>query len=332
MKAPLLKTLEQCRTVYFCGLVKNAGKTIALRQAMREARRAGVRVAVTSVGRDGEAFDAIYSDFAKPLLDFEPGDLVVTSEGLLPSDDSVAALRRFSIHSPIGSIVAAKVNRPCTFEVAGPSTIAGLRTAQTWLSAHGAELFLIDGALDRKAASMPDLCDGIVVSSGAAVSDDMELVLSQTRSAIDMLHLDNDQPEDGDLRLTFSPIFDSEEELGAVIANGKEKNIVIEVQGAVTERMIRYLMREQLFDRCRVVADCFAKVFINRQRWVDYKRMGLNLSYRRQVRVLSLTVNPVPPFGPSFEAAEFLTAMRGRIPELPVFDLFMADYSHGLVQ
>jgi hypothetical protein len=72
----LLDSLGDCRTVYFCGLAKNAGKTVALRQTCVEARARGQRLAVTSVGRDGEAFDAVYDDFPKPRLPFDPGDLM----------------------------------------------------------------------------------------------------------------------------------------------------------------------------------------------------------------------------------------------------------------
>lgn len=329
--ARLLDSIGQCRTVYFCGLVKNAGKTIALRQTMREARRLGLRVGVTSVGRDGEAYDAIYSDFAKPLLDFEAGDIVVTSEGMLPGAGKAVIVHRFSIPSPTGELVAARIAGSCTVEVAGPSTIAALREVRQWLAADEVDMFLIDGALDRKAASVPDMCDGIVLSSGAAISDDMEAVLSQTRSAIDMLQVGSYEAE-SECRIRFSPIFDSEAELAAQIAAVGERTVDVEIGGAVTDRLIRSLMREGLLARCHFVADCFSKVFISRERWADYRRHGLRLSYRRRTQVLSLTVNPVSPSGPGFEAKPFLEQMRRRIPEIPVYDLCLDTYGMEAMQ
>jgi len=324
--ARLIQTLQACRTVYFCGLSKNAGKTVALRQAMCEARQADIRTAVTSIGRDGEAFDAIYSEFAKPLVCFEPGDLVVTSEGLLLGSDACDIVRRFGIASPVGPIAAARVTSPCTIEVAGPSTVNGLRMVQSWVMANGVDLFLVDGALDRKAASLPDVCDGIVVSSGAAVSDCLEDVLLQTRSAIDMLRIPSDDTADSEPRVMFSPVFDSEEALRGAFAASVGYALTVEVQGAVTEKLVDFLMHEGLFARCRIVADCFAKVFINRKRWADYRRRGLNIAYRRGIRVLSLTVNPVSPSGPGFEPVSFLESMRRTIPEIPVFDVCATHY------
>ena len=46
--------------------------------------------------------------------------------------------------------------------------------------AHGAEQVLIDGAIDRRAASSPDVADGLVMSTGAVLSEDIEEVVERT--------------------------------------------------------------------------------------------------------------------------------------------------------
>lgn len=322
----LLQTLEGCRTVYFCGLSKNAGKTVALLQVMCEARAARKSIAVTSIGRDGEAFDAIYREFVKPLIHFEAGDLVITSEGLLPAGGQCEVLQRFRISSALGVIVAARLNAACTVEVAGPSTVRGLRAVQAWVLAHGVDMFLVDGALDRKAASLPDVSDGLVVSSGAAVAETMADVLLETRSAIDMLRVPAELYEGGETSLRFSPVFDAEEDLRAAFDARPGRQLTVVVQGAVTERLVDFLMHEGLLGRCRIVADCFAKVFITRRRWHDYRQRGLKISYQRHTPVLSLTINPVSPSGAGFDATTFLASMRGTVPEIPVFDVRSVDY------
>jgi hypothetical protein len=85
-------------------------------------------------------------------------------------------------------------------------------------------------------------------------------------------------------------------------------------------------MHEGLLGRCHIVADCFAKIFINRRRWQDYRKRGLKISYLRSTPVLSLTVNPISPNGVGFDAEIFLASMRGTISEIPVFDVRSADY------
>lgn len=321
----LFDCLQSCRTVYFCGLSKNAGKTVAMMQTMQEARSAGKQVAVTSIGRDGEKYDAIYNDFEKPLIHLMQGDLVITAEGLLPTG-ACEIVHRFRIRSPLGSIVAACINTPCTIEVAGPSTVEGLRTVKAWVMGYGVDLFLVDGALDRKAASLPDVSDGLVISSGAAVSENMTEVILETRSMIDMLQVPAEGMMSDQPRLNFSPVFDSENELTAAFGKHNGKILTIVIDGAVTERLVDFLMHKGLFPRSRIVADCFAKIFINRKRWHDYRNRGLNISFARSINVLSLTINPVSPSGPAFDASVFLKSMRAAISDVPVFDVQSTHY------
>jgi hypothetical protein len=321
----LFDTIGPCRTVYFCGLSKNAGKTVALVQVMREARAAGKRIAVTSIGRDGEQFDAIYKDFAKPLIGFEAGDLVITSEGLLPAA-GCTVLHRFRIRSALGKIVAARVEQPGVIEVAGPSTISGLRTVQAWALANGSDMFLVDGALDRRAASLPDVSDGLVISSGAAVAEHMPDVLLETRSVIDMLRLPSAAAAPDQPSIVFAPVFDHEDDLRGALRRHQGQKVNIDVQGAVTERLVDFLLHEGALRRTRLVVDCFAKNFISRRRWNDYRQRGLDISYRRSIPVLSVTVNPISPTGTRFDPEDFLASMRSTVCDIPVFDVLSTHY------
>src|SRR5947209_19595621 len=56
--------------------------------------------------------------------------------------------------------------------------------------AAGAEQVLIDGAVDRRAASSPEVSDGLVLATGAVLSDDLEEVVSRTRDAIELVRLE----------------------------------------------------------------------------------------------------------------------------------------------
>lgn len=322
----LLGSLGGCRTVYFCGLAKNAGKTVALRQACAEARAGGRRLAVTSVGRDGEAFDAVYENFPKPRLPFGPGDVVVTSEGLLP-EGSGRILRRFAMASPLGPIAAARVERPCEIEVAGPSTVAQLREARDFVYGLGADLFLVDGALDRKAATVPDACDGVVLSTGAALSPSVPDVAELTASAVEMLRLEGPGAP-GAAALRFSPIFGEVERLAAAIRE-RGGPVVVDVEGAVTESFLDHLLHAGLFGRCHLVADSSSKIVVGRRRWAEYRRVGLDLRLRRAVKLLAVTVNPVSPTHDGFDPDALLEAVRGAVAGVPVFDVQSAAYPRG---
>lgn len=323
----LLDSLGDCRTVYFCGLAKNAGKTVALRQTCVEARARGQRLAVTSVGRDGEAFDAVYDDFPKPRLPFDPGDVVITSEGLLPpATGACTLLHRFAIKSPLGRIVAARVERPCEIEIAGPSTVAQLRAVRGLLFDLDVDLFLVDGALDRKAATVPDLCDGVVLATGAALAPSMGDVMALTTSAVDMFSLDQAGAAAGPPSLRFSPVFGSLERLAELIQECADEPVAIDVEGAVTEGFLDYLLHAGLLGRCHVIADSFSKIVVSRRRWAEYRRVGLELRLRRPVKLLAITVNPVSPTHDGFDPGLFLETMRSTITSVPVFDVQSTGY------
>ena len=64
----LARLTAPVRRLAFVGLAKNTGKTVALTTLLRELAERGERVGVTSIGRDGEARDAIDRRIAKPRI------------------------------------------------------------------------------------------------------------------------------------------------------------------------------------------------------------------------------------------------------------------------
>lgn len=325
----LLETFGESRSIYFCGLTKNAGKTVALRQAMQEARGAGRSIVVTSVGRDGEAFDAIYSDFAKPRLLFQPGDIVVSVEGLLLDAGGCSILHRFDLRSPLGPLAAARVDVPCEVEIAGPPTVSGLREVRAWAEGQGVDLLLVDGALDRKAASLPDVCDGMVLSTGAALDERMEAVIDDTVSAMEMLTLSGEFPTAGVACLRYSPVFDPWSKLADALVEHGAQALIIDIEGSLTDRLVDRLARAGVLRRVWLVVDCHSKMFLNRRTWRRYREQGLRIVYRRPTKVLSVTINPVAPAWAGFDPSIFLHRMRAALGGAVVFDICGADYGVG---
>ena len=328
----LIDTFGDCRTIYFCGLAKNAGKTMALKSAMAEARAAGRSVAVTSVGRDGEAFDVIYSDFAKPRLLFEEGDVVISVEGMLLDAAACTIIHRFGLRSPMGPLAAARVDARCEIEVAGPPTVSGLREVRAWAEALGVDLLLVDGALDRKAASLPDVCDGLVLSTGAVLDADLNAVVEETVSALEMLSLEIDGRTAVSNRLSYSPIFDPSAKLDEAVHRASMQELIIDIEGSVNDRVVDHLARAGVLRRTCLIVDCHAKVFLSRRTWRRYREQGLRIAYRRPIKVLAVTVNPVAPAWPGFEPVAFLGTMRGALEGVTVFDVCGSDYGQREAQ
>ena len=93
------------------------------------------------------------------------------------------------MRTPLGQVLIARLHGDGAVEIAGPSAAADVRAAADAMLVHGAEQVLIDGAIDRRAASSPAIVDGLLMSTGAVLSHDLDEVVLQTKDAVDLVRL-----------------------------------------------------------------------------------------------------------------------------------------------
>ena len=106
-------------TLAVMGMSKNTGKTVALNRLLACAAAEDVAVGLTSIGRDGEALDQVFS-IPKPPVVVWPGALVATARDTLQRARARGKMIDGSgIDSPMGEIVFVKVLDAGDMEVAG---------------------------------------------------------------------------------------------------------------------------------------------------------------------------------------------------------------------
>jgi hypothetical protein len=337
------------------GLAKNTGKTEALAALLRELRDEGRRVGVTSVGRDGEERDVIDSRIEKPRVLLEAGSLVATTDGLLAASAIPhTLLESTDIRTPLGRVLIASLKEPGTIEVAGPSGAADVRAVSDAMLGHGAEQVLIDGAIDRRAASSPDVSDGLVMSSGAVLSDRIEEVVAHTAQAVALVRLPRlreDSPEGARLRELAQAQAPGEDLLidealeprplpprfvltaEAVVIEGVLSEGApprwLRVSGALPEAFLNGLVpvvRRAGLALTVLVSDP-TKVFIS-ERGIDfYAHAGITLQALSSIDLRALTVNPVAPQSHSFDSAELRMLLANAVTDLEIFDVMHPDYA-----
>lgn len=344
------------RRLALVGLAKNTGKTEALTSLLRELRAEGRCVGVTSVGRDGEERDVIDSRISKPRVDLPAGSIVATTDGLLrASAVPHELLEQTGVRTPLGRVLVARLTGDGAIEVAGPSAAADVRAAADAMLVHGAEQVLIDGAIDRRAASSPEIVDGLVVSTGAVLSHDIGEVVLQTKDAIDLVRLPRvdpaseigqllrelSAPRAGDARTSF--LVDEDLELvplppGFVLTGDAEQIAEaldanpgarwLHVAGALPDRFLRSLLHPVHHRRRElvlVVSDP-TKVFLWKRGPEWYRRQGVHLQVLEHVALQALTVNPLAPQSHRFDSARLRELLREEIPDVPIFDVLAGDY------
>jgi hypothetical protein len=312
------------------GLAKNTGKTVALAALLRELDAQGRRVGVTSVGRDGEERDAIDFRIEKPRIELAGGSLVATTDVLLRSSGLPHdLLEQTDIRTPLGRVLIARLRGPGAIEVAGPSAAADVRSASDAMLAHGAEQVLIDGAIDRRAASSPDVSDGLIMSTGAILDRDIEEVVRQTVEAVQIVRLRT--AADGGEPLQLPPRFalTAEDEQIADLLDAHPSARRLRVKGALPDRFLRHLLHaahRRRRELVLVVSDP-TKVFLSERSPAWYSAQGIDIETLRGIELKAITVNPLAPQSHHFDSAHLRALLQNAIADVPVFDVLHPDCS-----
>jgi hypothetical protein len=326
--APLSELLSGARTLALVGLAKNTGKTVTLAAILAEHAAAGRRVGVTSIGRDGERHDVIDARIRKPRILLQAGDLVASTAALTRSSGVThERLLRTGMRTPLGEVVIARLSERGAVEVAGPSAAADIRKVSDAMLDLGVEQVLIDGAIDRRAASSPAVADSLVMATGAILAADIERVVALTRNAVDLVRLprasDDGVSLDGRVVLNAEPA-----EIATLLREHPNADTFL-VQGALGERFLDGLLaarRERAGRGLRIVAADPTRVFLSHRGPSWYERQGVAIGVLRTIDLRAITVNPVAPQSHRFESRQLRELIAAAVPDVPVLDVLDPSY------
>jgi hypothetical protein len=327
------------RRLALVGLAKNTGKTETLAALLRELAERDTPVGVTSIGRDGEEHDVIDARIDKPRIVLEAGSLVASTDALVRASGLAhERLARTGMRTPLGEVVIARVTERGAVEVAGPSTAEDLRKVSEEMIGFGAAKVLIDGSIDRRAASSPTVADGLVIATGAVLSEDIEAVVAATKDAVELVRLPaaGGPPVDvstsgGEEILTLERglVLNAEPAEIAALLREHPKASVFNVDGALSERFLEGLLTartERAGRELRIVVGDPTKVFLTRRGAGWYRRQGLAIEVLRMIRLKAITVNPVAPQAHRFDSGQLRGLIEAAVPDVPVLDVLDPPY------
>jgi hypothetical protein len=327
MQGPLTDLLCGTRRLALVGLAKNTGKTQTLAAILAEHATAGLRVGVTSIGRDGEERDVIDARISKPAIRLQVGSLVASTGALLRASGLAhERLVQTGVRTPLGEVVLARLSEQGAVEVAGPSAAQDVRAVSDAMLEHGAERVLIDGAIDRRAASSPAVADGLVMATGAVLGEEIEQVVAATRDAVDLVRLPRCSGDgvslEGRLVLNGEPA-----QIAALLREHPRTDTFL-VEGALSERFLQGLLaarRERAGRELRIVASDPTRVFLSHRGPSWYERQGISIGVLRTIDLRALTVNPVAPQSHHFQSRRLRQLIEAAVPSVPVLDVLDPD-------
>jgi len=342
------------RRLALIGLAKNTGKTVALTTLLGELEQQGRTVGVTSVGRDGEEHDVIDARIEKPRVALAAGSLLATTDELLRASGlPYELLSETESRTPLGRVLVVRLEGAGIVEVAGPSAAQQVRAVSELMLHHDADQVLIDGAIDRRAASAPEVCDGLVMATGAVLGSEIEEVVTRTAEAVELARLPLLDGDDGVAARTRELAEGHGGHLSALVAgDGSVQELPprfalradgaalaellpvhaagshLLVGGAVPESLLEALV--ELHRRGRelpvVVVGDPTRVFLSSHGVGWYRRQEIELRATRSAPLLALTVNPVAPRSHSFDSRELRGRLDHALEELPILDVCAPEY------
>lgn len=331
----LIEELNQkYSSVSIIGLAKNAGKTVTLNYLIEEAYDLNIKLGLTSTGRDGERLDLV-TETEKPAIFVGEETIIATAKSMLEIGDAgLEILEATEFTSPLGNIVLCRVKEEGNVQLAGPSNATDTLSIKRKMLGYGADLVLIDGAIDRKAVASPRITDACIIATGAVLSRDIRKVVTQTAyyASIFMLpgvkdfkllnlkdHLTGTCIIDDEYKLSYPEMRTSLGQGRTLRAMIDEKSRYIYLSGAVTTSMLKDLIAGEF--NCTILIDDGTQVFSDYFSYNSLKKKGLKIEVMNPIRVEAITVNPVAPLGYSFSSDELIRMIGETVESIKIIDV-----------
>jgi len=330
---PFTGEILNYRSVAVVGTEKNTGKTECFNYIIRRLQHRNIRMAITSVGIDGESCDQV-TRTPKPEIEIYKPMMFVTSETHFRQRRFLAEIVDVSGRSTsLGRLVTARALEPGKVLLSGPADTASLSAILDELRSHGIQLTLVDGALSRKSLGSPAVTDAMILATGAAWSGNLPTLVRKTKFLCDLIAL----PE-------TSPVLKSElagkENLCSIDNSGQTTDLGISsvfgigqsgtdlfrhgntlyVPGAVTDKLLNYLKVQKEPGKIRLIVKDFTRIFASQEVVQQYLQHGGTLEVLLRTRLIAVCINPTAPDGTVLNSDQLSSTLSEKIG-LPVWDV-----------
>jgi len=339
----IIEEIKKYKIISIIGLAKNVSKTTTLNHVI-QVLKGGYQLGLTSIGRDGEKYDAITS-LPKPRIFVESGTIIATAlQSLRNSELKSEIINKTGINTPMGEIQIVKALNSGFIEVAGPSINSELKLICDDLLKLGCDLVLIDGAFDRRSYASPLISQATILSTGASVSKEMKEVLDITHHTVNLLTLECEEDdqiinlandiiskakvgiinEDHYIKiLDLLTALDSVEE---ILHQLSDSTRFLVINGAITDEFVENLIkRSDIYKTIKLLVPDATKLFLKKGTFEKYLKKGGVIKVLNKIKIIIITINPTSPLGYKFDKFKFLSELKKGIA-IPIYDLGPSEY------
>lgn len=331
---PFVNNILNYHSLSIVGLEKNTGKTVCLNYVLRRLAEMKTSVAVTSIGVDGEQTDSVYAT-AKPEITLYEGMRFITSEKHYHQRRLISEIEYLDTQrTSLGRLVTGHVLCEGKILLSGAATTEKLRGQISSFQAQGTELTIVDGALSRLSLASPTVTEAMILATGAAVSPNIQQLIARTRFVYRLISLpETDFPTREKLMPLTSGLWAVDQDgeihdlqVASVFLLGRgEENLfrygnTLFANGAVSDRLLKYLAAQKNIKDITLVVRDFTKLFITQDVFADYTRRGGQLKVLQKSRLIAVCLNPISPQGFLLNSEEACNRLSDAL-QTPVYDV-----------
>lgn len=332
------KELFELESLSLIGTYKNAGKTTVLNAILEEARKKRInrKIAITSIGRDGEQKDLVTST-KKPKIYVSEGTIVATAKKFVnKSDITKEILASTDITTSVGKIVLYRALSSGYCEIAGPSSVEDCRRIREIIkNIDKNALYIVDGALSRKSTAGHFLTQASILATGAALDNSFEKVINNTIHQYNLFMIEKADKDiiKTKLEKDITIIGDKNISIDTLVAFSNAKLIsnqinettkAIVIKGAITQKFLNDLISENDLRDITIVAEDATRFMIDSFLYSKLNIMGVKLRVLEKTKLIAITINPFSPTGMVFDSLEFENAIKKEV-DIPVIDVLRRE-------
>lgn len=330
---PFIDDILNYNSLSIVGLEKNTGKTECLKYVLEHLPLDKKRVAVTSIGIDGEQIDQV-TQTQKPEIYLREGMYFGTSEMHYRQRNIVSELIDVSDETTsLGRVVTAKALTRGKLLLSGPSSAVSMKRWMREMHKQGIDLVIVDGALSRLSSASPAVSESMILSTGAAYSANMNTLVNKTAYVVDIINLELTSTENIEV---LSPIekgvwfIDNENQLHdlktitslsqQIQFEGIENCRTLYVAGALVDGFLEKIRQNKILKKAEIVVRDFTKIFVSPEQFRLFTKNGGRIRVLQKSKLIAVTVNPTSPSGYVLDSDTLCKRLSETI-QLPVYDL-----------
>ena len=331
---PFIQDVLTYKSLSIVGLEKNTGKTETLNYILGRLKNVDKRIALTSIGIDGETRD-IVTDTSKPEIRIHQGMLFISTEKhYLQRRITSEILDVSNIHTSLGRLIIANAISSGKVLLSGPVDTHNLRAIIADMAKYNIDLTIVDGALSRLSLASPAITEGMILTTGAAYSPNLPVLVRKTKFVHDLINLPEVEPklkqkldcidsgiiaidDENNLHdLNIQSVFMLKDAKDKVFKHGNR----LFFAGATSNYLFEFLRMQKNVDAIELIVKDFSRIFASPDVYYSYIKKGGKVSVINRTKLAAVCINPISPQGYNLNSNELKAAMQEAL-QIPVYDV-----------